>query len=126
MYIYKYPLSPSKGELYIGPNRMVIGPYKLAILPKVDIHQLLRQLHLRRFLVVRGSPGIGKTALLAELGRFVRLRGEPFEEVRWVDGDDEHLRRLSLFTDADLATVYGLSTPLPPSQDFGNPIAPPR
>ena len=44
---------------------------------EVDIHRILVLLAVqrRRFVVVHGCAGEGKTALLAELGRFVKLRG---------------------------------------------------
>jgi len=58
---------------------------------EIDIHHLLQHLRSRRFVEVHGEAGIGKSALLAEVGRFIHLRGEPFDEVRWIDGEDEIL-----------------------------------
>lgn len=60
---------------------------------EVDVHRMLQHLRSRRFLEVTGERGIGKSSLLAELGRFVQLRREPFEEVRWVDCEDDSVRR---------------------------------
>jgi len=87
------PCAPLKPPLEGGSWGAVLPPVEDFLGREVEIHQILRQLHSRRFLTVCGAPGIGKTALLAEVGRFVRLRCEPFTEVRWVDGQDEDLRK---------------------------------
>lgn len=59
---------------------------------EVDQHRLIQQVHQRRFVEVVGEPGVGKSALTAEVGRFLQLRSQRFAEVRWVDGVDSRLR----------------------------------
>lgn len=92
---------PGGAQLSLSPKTKLEGCSWGAMLPpvedfvgrEVEVHRVLRLLHGRRFIAVCGAAGIGKTALLAEVGRFVCLRREPFDEVRWVDGHDEDLRR---------------------------------
>lgn len=56
---------------------------------EVDMSLLLQSLkdnsHQRRCVEVFGSSGIGKAALMAEMGRFVKLRHNIFSEVFWIE-----------------------------------------
>jgi len=65
---------PARVEDYVGRD--------------VDIYRLLVLLrdgsYGRRFVLLHGEEGIGKTVLMAELGRFVKLRRGLFDEVRWL------------------------------------------
>lgn len=87
----------------------------------VDMYRLLRVVDSRRYVEVHGEPGIGKTALLAEAGRFLHLRQEVFHEVRWVDHSeacmagledlylrlqDAPRRRVLLLIDTDAALAW--------------------
>jgi len=65
---------PARVEDYVGRD--------------VDIYRLLVLLRDgsfgRRFVLLHGEEGIGKTVLMAEMGRFVKLRPGLFDEVRWL------------------------------------------
>lgn len=52
---------------------------------EADMHKLLLQLHNRRFIEVQGEGGSGKTAFLTAVGRFLALRCDLFDEVRWIE-----------------------------------------
>jgi len=53
---------------------------------EVDVYRLLELVSRRRFVQVKGDRGVGKSAVLAEAGRFLLFRREAFEEVRYVAG----------------------------------------
>merc|ERR1719336_1101588 len=53
---------------------------------EVETQELLQLTLQRRFVEVQGVPGIGKSVLLSEAGRFMQLRRESFEEVVYVSG----------------------------------------
>lgn len=52
---------------------------------EVAMHRVLRLILRRRFVELLGEHGFGKSVLLTEIGRYVALRAELFEEVRWID-----------------------------------------
>lgn len=60
-----------------------------------DMHRLLHLIAARRFVEVHGEQGIGKSALLTEIGRFIALRRDAFIEVRLVETGtrDERVRQ---------------------------------
>lgn len=51
---------------------------------EVDTQALFRLASSRRCIELQGESGVGKSALMAEVGRFALLRKESFHEVRWI------------------------------------------
>lgn len=99
----------------------VLPPIEDFLGREVDVYRLVRVVDSRRYVEVHGEPGVGKTALLAELGRFLHQRKEVFHEVRWINHseactaglEDLHLRledmprhRVLLLVDTDAALAW--------------------
>jgi len=82
------PSSRLRSELDHNMWGLVPAPVEDFVGREVDVHRLLRLLKdgvcQRRFVLLHGEAGVGKTALMSELGRFVNLRRDLFVEVRWL------------------------------------------
>jgi hypothetical protein len=84
----------------------------------IDTHRLYQLADGRRFIELQGEHGVGKSALMAEVGRFAILRRDVFQEVRWVGGLDdavqaglEDLHRRLACKDQDLRVLLLIDSP---------------
>jgi len=71
---YGWGSVPASAEDFVGRE---VDVYRLLVLLRSDSHA-------RRLVLLCGDTGVGKSALMAEVGRFVQSRYDLFDEVRWV------------------------------------------
>jgi hypothetical protein len=75
-----------------------------------DVHRLLillrSECHERRLVLLCGEPGMGKSALMVEVGRFVQSRGALFDEVRWLTMSNSSLAEFPIECEQGLDDLY--------------------
>jgi len=85
---WEIPSSRLHSDLDRSMWGLVPAPVEDFVGREVDVHRLLLLLKdgicQRRFVLLHGEAGVGKTALMSEVGRFVNLRRDLFDEVRWL------------------------------------------
>jgi hypothetical protein len=69
---------PARAEDFVGRE---VDVYRLCVVLRSNSHNSYEG---RRLVLLCGDEGIGKTALMAEVGHFVQSRHDLFDEVRWL------------------------------------------